>query len=172
MIEEWKVIQDFPDYSISNTGSIKRITTGVHTYPGRIVKQTQNRKGYRRVTLHKNKHHTLLVHSLVAKAFIGTKPNGMEINHIDGIKNNNMVTNLEYVTPKENSRHALKLGLMKPLHGEKNGNHKLTAQDVTKIKQLLRQGIRPTRIAEQFNVWIGTIGHISAGRSWKNLTDT
>jgi hypothetical protein len=58
------------------------------------------------------------VHVLVAKLFIGERPVGLEVNHINGRKNDNKVSNLEYVTPKENIHHMLKMGLRKPRNGK------------------------------------------------------
>lgn len=61
-----------------------------------------------------------LVHRLVAKYFIHEIPKGMFVNHIDGNKLNNHVRNLEIVTPKENTLHAMKIGLMSGQPGESN----------------------------------------------------
>lgn len=74
---------------------------------GRVLSQSFGSKGYRQVNLCKdNRQHSVKVHRLVAAAFLGPKPDGLQVNHIDGDKNNNHVSNLEYVTAKENTRHA------------------------------------------------------------------
>ena len=57
------------------------------------------------------------IHSIVAQAYLGDRPLGFHVNHKDGVKENNSVSNLEYVTPKENIRHAFRLGLNKGCYG-------------------------------------------------------
>ena len=67
------------------------------------------------VTLSKNgKYKPTKVHKLVAAAFIGPRPEGLEINHIDGDHQNNAASNLEYCTQSENMKHAVRLGLVIP----------------------------------------------------------
>jgi hypothetical protein len=75
------------------------------------------------------------VHSLVAEAFIGSRPEGMQVNHKDGVKANNHWTNLEYVTPLENTRHAAKIGnAPKVRKGEGVPWSKLTEDQVRAIR--------------------------------------
>lgn len=110
--EEWKPIKDFEGiYSISNIGRIRRDIKGKNTFKGKILK-FRLAKGYPRINL-KNKplNKMFFVHNLVANAFLGIKPEGFEVNHIDGIKINNRPDNLEYITQIENKHHAVKLGL-------------------------------------------------------------
>ena len=54
------------------------------------------------------------VHHLVAEAFIGARPQGFQLNHLDGVKANNAAKNLEYTTPMQNIHHAIRLGLFVP----------------------------------------------------------
>ncbi len=72
------------------------------------------------------------VHQCVASAFLGTKPQGYAINHIDGDKANNHVANLEYVTYTQNSEHAVAIGLAPS--GERSVRSKLTAPQVRAIR--------------------------------------
>ena len=109
MQEEWKGISGFEGvYSVSNLGRIRRDIRGSRTYQGKILKPKLD-KGYLRINLNHSK--TFFIHNLVAAAFIGPKPNGLQTNHIDGIKINNKVDNLEYVTDIGNKQHAVNLGL-------------------------------------------------------------
>jgi hypothetical protein len=80
---------------------------------GKKIRLYKAKNGYYVVNLHKNGQKQVYVHSLVADAFIGKRPSGFTINHIDGNKLNNSVNNLEYCTYKENNYHAKKLGLNK-----------------------------------------------------------
>ena len=74
---------------------------------GRILFQADDGRGYKQVYLyHDYKQHTVKVHRLVATAFIGERPDGMTVNHIDGDKGNNKLSNLEYITNQDNQRHA------------------------------------------------------------------
>jgi len=87
----------------------------------------------------------------------------MQVNHKDGDKGNNCVDNLEYLTPKENTRHSMRLGLQ-ILEGRANPNARLTAQDVTEIRHAWQQqrgkyGLRK-ELSEKYRVSTGTIHNI------------
>lgn len=85
-------------YEVSTLGRVRR--------NGKILKQS-NREGYRILTLSiDNKQKTMLVHRMVALRFIPNPENKPQVNHIDGDKANNMVTNLEWCTPGENEQHS------------------------------------------------------------------
>ena len=118
--EIWKQIEGFEGfYEVSNLGRIKSLarprTTkggGITYMPERILKQTVDKFGYCKVCLFKGGvRHYCKPHRLVAKAFIPNLDNKPEINHKDGNKENNSVSNLEWATPTENKRHAYATGL-------------------------------------------------------------
>lgn len=132
LVEEIKPIKDFPDFYISNLGNVYRKKKGNLTK----VAQRKNKFGYFRVGLSygtkretgdcKNQGKSKLfqrnVHVLVAEAFLGQKPNGYQVDHIDNDKSHNYITNLRYVTPKENIEKAYKenLGLyLNPISGDR-----------------------------------------------------
>lgn len=108
MKEIWKDIEDYEGlYQVSNFGRIKRVTTG------RILKGGKNKDGYLLVRLYKNSiGSTKGIHRLVAKVFIPNPENKPEINHIDEDKTNNKVSNLEWMTAKENTNHGTRNGRM------------------------------------------------------------
>ena len=114
---------------------------------------------------------SMLVHRIVAINFLQNKQNKPDINHKDGIKSNNCLRNLEWVTEKENTRHAIKIGLLTNAHslGERNIKSILKEKDVLKIKEMLSLGYRQKEIAIIFNVNASTICHISTKRNWKHL---
>lgn len=106
--EEWKSITDFPNYEVSSLGRVKNIITN------KLKACRVDLFGYKCTDLYNNgKSKTIKIHKLVAEAFIGDRPLNYDINHIDGNKQNNVYTNLEYCTRSENIRHAFKLGLIK-----------------------------------------------------------
>ena len=102
MKEIWKDINGYEGlYQVSNLGRVKRITTG------RVLKPLNHANGYLMVKLSKNSIvYTKTVHRLVAEAFIPNPEHKSEINHIDENKTNNNVSNLEWMTRKENINHG------------------------------------------------------------------
>jgi len=112
MGERWKPCFE-GYYEVSDIGRVRRIKPGSGTRKGRILNPPISKSGYRdaQVTI-RRKTLRSFVHRLVAKAFLGPCPPGKQVNHKDGVKTNNRVENLEYVTHKENALHAYRLGLM------------------------------------------------------------
>ena len=102
-----KPIPSNPAYLVSDSGQV------YSTKSNKYLKLPCGTAGYPLVNLTtgKGKRTTHTVHSLVAEAFIGSRPANHEINHKDGCKTNNHVSNLEYVIPSDNIRHAFETGL-------------------------------------------------------------
>ncbi|MBH4603004.1 NUMOD4 motif-containing HNH endonuclease [Staphylococcus aureus] len=120
MTEVWKDVPGYEGYyQASNLGRIKsteRIVKhncgGPKKISGRILKGHVNKHGYLRVDLSKEGiRKSFSIHRIVAMAFLGGTD--LVVNHIDGIKTNNNINNLEYVTPQENTAHAVRTGLIK-----------------------------------------------------------
>lgn len=164
--EIWKpVVGHESSYEVSNLGRIKRTKSGPNTFTGRILRPSVNSKGYLRVNLCGSRK-WYSCHSLVAAAFIGPRPEGLEINHIDGDKTNNHADNLEYVTSSENHKHAFSLGL-KNSQGENNPRHILTEDDVPQIRRLLNEGVLTQKeIGNMYGVNAETISCIKNSKSW------
>lgn len=120
MLEIWKDVLNYEShYEISNFGRLRSKERNAPCKGGktRLVKAAfkklfTNRKGYQITTLSMNGVlWTATVHQLVAQAFIPNFIKGIELNHIDGNKTNNHVTNLEVSNPSHNQFHAVRMGL-------------------------------------------------------------
>ena len=108
-MEIWLSIKGFPNYNISSNGRVRNSTTG------KILKPGHNPKGYNTISLYKNgTQHTKKVQRSVADAFYDGEHDDLEVNHIDGVKTNNFIGNLEWCTGKENIQHSYDTGLRKP----------------------------------------------------------
>lgn len=127
MNEEWKIIKDFPKYSISNLGRIKNSETGKDLKPFKIG--TKNEQYYA-VDFYPYHKKNIRIHRLVAQAFIPNPDNKPEVNHIDGNHFNNAVNNLEWVTGSENCIHAYRVLNRKKYYGAEN----VTSKKVVRIE--------------------------------------
>jgi DNA primase catalytic subunit len=112
MEEIWKDIDGYDDYKISNLGRIRSFKPVAYKCVDGILKQSISKGGYCVVGLQKNGNRKgFLVHRLVAQAFISNPENKPCVNHISGVKDDNSIENLEWVTYSENEKHAYnKLG--------------------------------------------------------------
>ena len=96
MKEEWRDCVGIPDYQVSNLGNVRG--------PRGLRKPIKEPSGYLRITFHRfGRHFKRTIHSLVCEAFIGPRPEGLQILHDDDDKTNNKLSNLSYGTPKENT---------------------------------------------------------------------
>ena len=100
------IIENYPNYFVTKEGEVINVKTN------KILKPCFNTWGYQQVTLHNRiKSKNIVIHRLVANAFISNFENKPQVNHIDGNKSNNSVSNLEWCTSSENVKHAYKIGL-------------------------------------------------------------
>lgn len=162
-MEIWKDIQGYKNrYQVSNHGKVRSLKRN------NILKPEIKNDGYLRVCLYANgKKKHKRINRLVARAFIENQNNKSQVNHKDGNKKNNHVSNLEWMTDKENKKHSVKNGLN--AYGERNGKSKLKKDDILKIRKKIKNQESIKLIAIQFNVSITTIYRIKNKNGWNHV---
>lgn len=184
MSEIWKPVVGFEGlYEVSDLARVRRVGPAARNGKGRgggarlgrPIAPQKHKGGYQAVQLWKDgKMYRPLLHCVVAAAFLGAPPPGMEVNHGDGDKSRNVLDNLEYMTHGDNMLHAYATGLRKPARmptGEKHHGSKLTVQQVLEIRRLyVPKVVGIVRLAKQFGVDHTTVSAIVRRETWKELT--
>lgn len=164
--EKWRWVPDWDWYLVSDYGRLislhgskPKLTCGCHCH------------GYIHVTLTQYTDHGKVVkikklHQLVLSAFVGPCPTGMEVNHKNGIRDDNRLENLEYCTSSENTLHAVKLGTW-PI-GERRWNSKYSRSQADLVLELKDEGLRPAEIARRTLLPMSFVCHVWSGRLWKS----
>ncbi len=178
MQEKWKDILAWEGlYQISNFGRVKSLEKHVINKSGTYTKRKERilkpsiSKGYYHVILHRDKFKKgYTVHRLVAVNFLIEHDKNLHINHKDGNKLNNHIENLEWCTQKENSQHAVKNGLYKPLFGEKAPRALIDKNKALLIISLLKSGFSGMEISEKTGTSNKIISSINTHTTWRHLT--
>ena len=170
MNEIWKdVYLDgcLTNYEISNLGSLRNKRT-------MKLRKWQCQDGYFKSTIHFNNHYfKVSAHRLVAIAFIPNPENKPEVNHINGDKSKNYVSNLEWVTSKENTKHAIELGLKwyYGLRGESNPRSIYTENQVNQACKLMENPMnRPITISKITGISRIDLYKIHKGDLWNHIS--
>jgi predicted XRE-type DNA-binding protein len=172
-MEVWKDVVGYEGfYQISNFGRIKRILKfrKERNHQERILNPSISSDGYYRLILCKYKtRKNANIHRLVSEAFIENIYNKPQVNHKNGVKTDNSVKNLEWVTAKENCVHATSLGLNYQLGGELHHMSKLTSKQVCEIFDLyINKNILQKEIAKIYSVSQSQISRILNFQRWKD----
>jgi hypothetical protein len=180
MAEQWK---DVPGHAgrlqVSSLGRVRSLSrTEVRSgrnyrHQGRLLKPIAVGSGYLVVGINKSRHQ--YIHRLVLAAFVGPAE-GREVNHKNGNKLDNRLTNLEYVTSSENKRHAWNAGLYQRQHptrarGERANTAKLTADQVRQIRRQAAAGKSQSELARQLGVTETNIRYIVTRATWRHIEE-
>lgn len=165
---KWKQVPEYPEYEVSSAGGFRKklksgyrdLATPISTWQYPVAYFQSGSKRTAR-----------LVHRLVAALFMLPPPTpAHEINHKNGVKADNRVENLEWVTRSENMKHAFALGLAVPdeRHGMRAHNRKLHYEDVQVIRELRSWGLSSLFLGEMFQISHGAVRAICLRRTWKD----
>lgn len=162
------ILKEFPNYAICEDGKIFNLKK-----PIKIRKQSNSLNEYYQIKFKTvadkypcvnlvdkdNKNRKMYVHRLLAMCFIKNKQQKPQVNHKNGNKSDYSLNNLEWVTAKQNVRHAFR-------HGLRGKGKVLSEEQVVEIKKRIKQGEPVRKIYRDFPVKIKIIYDIKFGRSW------
>lgn len=179
VIECWRPIPGYEGiYAISTFGRVRRDCRSKGYGVGRILKPSTNGTGYLKATLcgRSGEHRQFLIHRLVMLAYVGPCPTGREVNHRNGIKTDNCLANLEYVTPQENQRHRFDvLGqssppVPEPRFGEAHPHSRLTDDQVRQIRAIYGNGdMTQKQVGAMFGIKQTHVGKIVRRVLWPHV---
>lgn len=158
----WRAIKGFEGYyEVSDRGNVRRVGSEIF----RKLQKTE--KGYLKVFLYSPKlAKAFFVHRLVAQAFVPKKRGRTQVNHRDGDKLNNVVSNIEWCSVRENNAHAKKNGLYRPSRGSAHGMSRLSDKDVREIR---KKKERVKDLAAKFGIHRTTVRRIIIRELWTHI---
>lgn len=176
-MEIWKDIIGYEGYyQVSSFGNVKSLDRLVKHWTGSykiqkgiLLNPIKTKQGYIRTSFRlKGTRKFYFIHRLVCLMFIPNPENKPQVNHINGIKTDNRVENLEWCTDKENKIHSIENNLKKMPKGEANTGSKLKNEDIIRIREL-NQYISQTEISKTYNVSQSLIHRIVKKKIWKHI---
>lgn len=176
-MENWKPAFGYEEhYIVSDLGRVRRIGKDRMGRCLNTMLKFGDRRGYKSVTLCVNdQKKTLAVHRLVWESFNGKIPDGFVINHKNGAKAWNRLSNLEVMTISENTAHGFRhLGRKPPNNpnpGAKNGRAIISDDQVREIRQRYKQGgVSQTSLANEFGLTQASVSRIVLRKNWSHIT--
>lgn len=175
---KYRAFPEFPKYEAGEDGSIYSLNYN-HTGKRKELKQITNDEGYNYVFLVVNNiRYKRLSHRMIAITFIPNPENKPQVNHINGIRNDNRVENLEWCTARENAIHGFRVNgrkhsekqkaiVKKMFSGESNPKAKLNEAMVLSIRRLRQKGLSLKEIAERHDISRSQVSVIANGKCWK-----
>lgn len=169
---QFKRLEKYPLYRIYENGIIVKDKSNTNRNDLKVLSQHKSVKGYFTTYIYNNrmKGSNQRVHRLVAEAFLeGRSEENNIVNHIDGNKENNHYSNLEWCSILYNNKHAIEsLGVKR--YGEHNGSSKLTESEVLDMRKMFSSGESRESIRKKYkNIHKDTVNSIIARRSWKHI---
>lgn len=167
MIEEWRAIPGWPEYSVSNKGQVRRESAAFGTRKGYVLKPMAMANGYTKVALSRGgRRREYTVHRLVASAFIDD-PTGMDVCHNDGDRTNNAVGNLRIDTRKGNMADQVRHGTR--LRGESVKSNKHPEETMRALLTRIRAGERVCDLSAETLIPRRTLYALAKRRIWGHL---
>lgn len=161
-------IPDFTDYEVHSDGTVWSMTNW-RGYGKRRLRPVLGKSDYLKVRLVSpdGRRVNRAVHRLVAGAFLGERPDGCEIRHLNGDKHDNRAANLAWGTAKENAKDRDRHG--RTARGSRNGFAVLTEVDVRAIRRMICDGSAQRDVAATFGVSPRAVKHILDGETWRHV---
>lgn len=170
IVERWLPVPGYEGwYSISDLGKIRRDLSKTRGKAGKILKTHTAWRGYIAIQLSKDGIQKIFnFPALVLLTFVGPRPETYEINHINGIKNDNRLLNLEYCTKSQNCLHRCRV--LGHNQGEKNGSCKLTKSQILNIRALAaKTNISHYEIGKLFGIGHAQVSRIASRKAWAHI---
>lgn len=167
--EEWRPVPGHNGvYDVSSLGRFRRALDGPRLRAGKPIRTYLRKNGYFQINLSLPSPRVYLTHRLVAAAFLGPRCKGMFVNHKNGVRGDNRIGNLEWVTRHENMQHAMNvLGVH---HGENGTTAILTNKQAIEIYRLKNTGITAETIGKKYGVSDKTVYNIWSRATWRRVT--
>lgn len=170
--EEWRSVTDYEGlYEVSDFGRVRSIRTRTNSKAGAFLKPIRLHHAYC-VRLSRDgvvKPH--FVHRLVTREFIGQIADGQQVNHRNRDTADNRIENLEYVSPLQNTRHAIENGGRTTPRGEMNGQAKVDEAAVRRIRERVAAGERQSPVAREYGIDPSAVSNIVRRRNWAHVLD-
>lgn len=165
-VEIWKPIIEADGYEVSNLGRVRSLKRKSAHIMNQLFFHGWSYLSVMLITGSGSKRDYFAVHRLVAKAFIPNPDNKPVVNHINGIKTDNRVENLEWCTQSENMCHAVRIGVIKT--GEDSPASKLTNEQVVYIRDN-PDNLTAVELGKKFGVVPDTIYLVQTGKIFRDV---
>lgn len=161
----YSLVAGFPRYRVGTDGSICSLRKGTWL----PLRGAYDKDGYHKIILCKDgKRYYRRTAAVILETFVGDKPSSKhEVRHLNGVRKDNRLSNLEWSTHKENIADKKKHGTWQG--GNNASNRKLSEEDIPIIRHRRMCGERLIDIADDYNVTVCTISAVATGQNWKHI---